>query len=263
MKRFATPLLICSLLGFGAMSLTGCQSSAQIPEKTTNQIQTEVFYLDRSMLPKNSELTVTLEDISKMDVASTVITSKSVIVNSASPYKVVLDYDSSLIQENMRYNIRAQIKNRGKLLYTSSQTNNPFQTNESSLKIKLSKVAPQVKPDVPLTNTYWKVTNLKGEEVITPSGARELFLQLKGDNRVRGFAGCNNFMGNYIAQEFGLRFQRVASTLMMCQGKGNELEVTMQQVLRDTFEYKIRGETLTLFNESREKIAQFKAVYFK
>ncbi len=48
----------------------------------------------------------------------------------------------------------------------------------------------------------------------------------------------------------------------MCQGKASDLENNMNQVLQDTFEYHIKGESLTLYNESKEKIGHFKAVYF-
>lgn len=261
MNRFAKPLLLCSLIAAGSMTLAGCQSAPEVEEKVMNSLQTEVYYLDRSMLPPNSELTVTLEDVSKMDVAATVISSKLVTLNSAPPYQVSLDYDNALIKENMRYNVRAQIRKDGKLLYTSTQSNNPFASDEP-LKIRVSKVAPPVKPNVSLTNTYWKAMVLNGESVNTPQGARELFVQLKADGSVKGFAGCNNFMGSFIAKEYGLRFKGMASTMKMCQGRANDLDRSMHQVLQDTFEYKIKGETLTLFNESKVKIAQFNAVYF-
>lgn len=261
MNRFAKPLLLCSLIATGSMTLAGCQSAPEVEEKVMNSLQTEVYYLDRSMLPPNSELTVTLEDVSKMDVAATVISSKLVTLNSAPPYQVSLDYDNALIKENMRYNVRAQIRKDGKLLYTSTQSNNPFASDEP-LKIRVTKVAPPVKPNVSLTNTYWKAMVLNGESVNTPQGARELFVQLKADGSVKGFAGCNNFMGSFIAKEYGLRFKGMASTMKMCQGRANDLDRSMHQVLQDTFEYKIKGETLTLFNESKEKIAQFNAVYF-
>ncbi|MFY8349784.1 META domain-containing protein [Pseudoalteromonas sp. SSM20] len=261
MNRFAKPLLLCSLIATGSMTLAGCQSAPEVEEKVMNSLQTEVYYLDRSMLPPNSELTVTLEDVSKMDVASTVISSKLVTLNSAPPYQVSLDYDNALIKDNMRYNVRAQIRKDGKLLYTSTQSNNPFASDEP-LKIRVTKVAPPVKPNVSLTNTYWKAMVLNGESVNTPQGARELFVQLKADGSVKGFAGCNNFMGSFIAKEYGLRFKGMASTMKMCQGRANDLDRSMHQVLQDTFEYKIKGETLTLFNESKVKIAQFNAVYF-
>ena len=262
MKYIATPLFAFSLMTISALSLSGCQTAPQTEEKPISQIQTEVFYLDRSMLPPQSELTVSLEDVSKMDVAATLISSKSVTLSTAPPYRVTLDYDNALIKENMRYNVRAQIKKDGKLLYTSTEANNPFLATSDTIKIKVSKVAANVKPDVSLENTYWKALKLNGEKIVTPEGARELHLQLKPDNQIRGFAGCNNFMGQYIAKEFGLRFSKVATTMMMCQDQGNALEQSMHQVLQDTFEYQIKGESLTLFNELKQPIGVFKAVYF-
>lgn len=260
MNRFAKPLLLCSLIATASVTLLGCQTAPE--EKVMSTLQTEVYYLDRSMLPANSELTVTLEDVSKMDVASTVISSKVITLNSAPPYQVSLDYDNALIKENMRYNVRAQIRKDGKLLYSSTQSNSPFANSDTPLKVKMTKIMPSVKPNVPLTNTYWKAITLNGEQVNTPEGARELFVQLKTDGKVKGFAGCNNFMGGYTSKQFGLRFNGMASTMMMCHGTANDLEMKMHQALNDTFEYKIKGETLQLFDESKNQVAHFKAVYF-
>lgn len=262
MNRFAKPLFLCSLIATSTITLTACQSAPEVQQSTMRTLNTEVFYLDRSMLPPNAELTVTLEDVSKMDVAATVISSKLTTLDTAPPYRVALTYDEALIKDNMRYNVRAQIRKDGKLLYTTTQSNNPFVNNSDPLRLKLTKIAPTIKPDVPLTNTYWKATMLQDAQVNTPEGTREVFVQLKSGGNARGFAGCNNFMGGYVAKEFGLRFKGMASTMMMCQGTANTVESAMHQVLQDTFEYKIKGESLTLFNEKKEKIAQFSAVYF-
>jgi heat shock protein HslJ len=48
---------------------------------------------------------------------------------------------------------------------------------------------------ISLVDTSWKLTQLGGEVVSTPSGAREINLVLQGHNqRVTGFAGCNLMM---------------------------------------------------------------------
>ncbi|TMO79734.1 YbaY family lipoprotein, partial [Pseudoalteromonas spongiae] len=76
-------------------------------------LNTEVCYIDRSMLPPIAELPVTLEDVSKMDVAATVISSKFTTLYTAPPYRVALTYDEALSIDNKRSNVRAQIRKDG------------------------------------------------------------------------------------------------------------------------------------------------------
>ena len=64
-------------LASGTLMLSACnddtaqQNSAV--KQTTASLPVQVSYLDRSLLAPNSQLTVTLVDVSKMDVAATVI----------------------------------------------------------------------------------------------------------------------------------------------------------------------------------------------
>lgn len=275
MKKSLLSLTIASLVALTAVSLTACQQTPQTTTETQQEalamINIEAFYFDRSMLPPNAELIVTLEDVSKMDVAAEVISTNRAVLNSAPPYRITLNYDPTKVLPNMRYNVRAQIKKDGQLLYTSTASHNPFVGSEKALRIKLDKVArPALKkkplvtkrPNAPLQNTYWKVITLHGDKVATPKGARELFLQMRDQNQVRGFAGCNNFHGQFTATKYGLRFNQIASTMMACADSANELETTMHKMLENTFEYTIKGDSLTLYNEKKEKIAYFEAVYF-
>ena len=58
--------------------------------------------------------------------------------------------------------------------------------------------AVSVDPLAELTNTYWKLISLKGQQVVmSPRQSREAFLQLRSNEGVlRGFGGCNRFSGN-------------------------------------------------------------------
>src|SRR5687768_17106483 len=70
-----------------------------------------------------------------------------------------------------------------------------------------------------LLNTYWKLTQLGGQVITTPEGAREIHLVLHSENqRVAGFSGCNNMMGNYVLEGDKLRFGQMGSTMMACVG---------------------------------------------
>ncbi len=55
--------------------------------------------------------------------------------------------------------------------------------------------AETMKPDVTLTNTYWKLVELNGAAVL-PGEDKELHMILSGDDQVGGYAGCNQFTGS-------------------------------------------------------------------
>jgi heat shock protein HslJ len=55
--------------------------------------------------------------------------------------------------------------------------------------------AENIKPDVTLTNTYWKLIELNGAAV-SPGEGKELHMILRGADQVGGYAGCNQFTGS-------------------------------------------------------------------
>ena len=98
----------------------------QAEQSTMKTLNTEVTYLDRSMLPPGSVLKVQLADVSKMDAKADVISEQEIELNGAPPYNVALEYDESKIVDRHRYSVSARIENQGKLLYISTTHNNPF-----------------------------------------------------------------------------------------------------------------------------------------
>lgn len=116
----------------------------------------------------------------------------------------------------------------------------------------------------PITEKYWKLTVLNGDTVtMAKNQERERFFTLKTDeNRVTGFAGCNDFHGSYEPGEGNkIRFSNMATTLKACPDvdvdEGAYLEVFE---LADT--YSIHGDILTLYDGDGAAIAVFAAVYF-
>lgn len=264
MNTWLKTLALTTTFAFTTLTLTACQSNEEVTTQAVAQINTKVFYLDRSMLPPGAELTLTLEDVSLMDVAAKKISSKTITLETAPPFNTALEYDDSLIKPGMRYNVRATITKGDRLLYTSTSNNDPFAKPGKTLEIKLTKINKTiaVRPKAPLTNTYWKAISLFDETIATPEGARELFLQMRDQNRVRGFAGCNNFNGEYKQQDNQLTFDKVATTMMACVGTATDLEGQMHQALGASVSYKIVGDSLTLYNQENKRIAYFEAVYF-
>jgi heat shock protein HslJ len=76
-----------------------------------------------------------------------------------------------------------------------------------------------------LTETYWKLTELMGKPVTSPSATgKEMYITLlKEGNAVQGNGGCNSFRGKYeILEENRISFTGLASTKMACPDLDNE-----------------------------------------
>ncbi|WP_207062904.1 META domain-containing protein [Motiliproteus sp. SC1-56] len=221
-------------------------------------LEVEAFYRDRSMLPPGSELTVTLADVSRMDVPAKVLASKTVPIAGGPPYRVELSYDAGQVVANMRYNLRAQISQDGKLRYTTTEHTDPFSNGAPATPVKVMLQKARI-PDSSLTNTYWKAITLGGKAVTV--GAREPNMRLYMDGRVSGFLGCNQFTGQYVtAPPKALRFEGIANTRKMCMD-GMAQEQALSEALLATTHYEITGEKLVLFNQQNQVLLTFQAVY--
>jgi putative lipoprotein len=74
--------------------LVGCSEQTQQREApgVKKTLVGEVFYRERILLPPGAKLHLTLEDVSEMDVPSTVIATSSKVLAGAPPYEFSLDY---------------------------------------------------------------------------------------------------------------------------------------------------------------------------
>jgi len=118
-------------------------------------------------------------------------------------------------------------------------------------------------PSAQLQNTYWKLMTLNNTPVESPEGTRELHLVLSSqDLRVKGFAGCNSFMGAYELEGAKITFSRVAGTMMACAGDMS-IERRIHEMLSRVAGWKISGETLHLTNAQGIPIATFESRYMK
>lgn len=126
---------------------------------------------------------------------------------------------------------------------------------------KSAKVNPDTSPNATLLNTYWRLTEVNGEPLQTAAGVRDVHMVLTRDdqeNRLKGFAGCNNFGGSFRQDDNKLTFSAF-STKMMCAPEQMKVEDFLMNALTATDSYEIRGETLSLLQGETE-LASFKAV---
>ena len=111
-------------------------------------IHVESFYRERMMVPPNAQLRVTLSDVSKMDVAADLLTEVAIDNPGAPPYTVSLDYDPSVIDQRMRYAVRATIRVDDKLLFTSTEQFDAFAVDDNGVvNVMMQRVAARKAPD--------------------------------------------------------------------------------------------------------------------
>ncbi|MGO2291270.1 MAG: META domain-containing protein [Pseudoalteromonas sp.] len=252
-----------SFLATGALLLSGCNDTKNTAESTqvesTATITAEVSYLDRSMVAPNSQLKVTLVDVSKMDTKATTISQQVIDLNGAPPYTVDLVYDTNKINKSLSYSISARIENNGELLYTTTSNNDPFAADAQTNPYKIVVTKVNQKPDVDLANTYWKAITLAGDDVTVTT--KEPFIQFSNDDKAHGFLGCNNFSGSYKVSEQTVTFDHIAATKKMCH-ENMDQEAAMSSVLNNATQWHISGESLILKDKEGEQLATFKATYF-
>ena len=96
----------------------------------------------------------------------------------------------------------------------------------------------------PLSGTAWLLETYSQDEVpVLPDANISLVFGYNGD--VHGYAGCNNFFGDYQADEEKLEFGKFGTTRMLCPtDEQNELEQDYLSGLQATRSYETEGARL-------------------
>jgi putative lipoprotein len=219
-------------------------------------------YRERIALPSNAALEVTVEDVSRADAPATVIGRVTWMPAGQVPITFEVPYEESWVQQNHRYSVRARITQEGKLLWTTTQSH-PVLTNGAGNRadgMLLQRVVENSQAGHPLTNTYWKLTELNGAAVPAAPKQREphLLLQPHG-NRLTGSGGCNRLMGTYRLTGPSISFDAIASTKMACP-EGTEQEAAFVKTLKQVQGWKIDDDRLELNDGTGAVTARFAAV---
>jgi len=253
-----------------AFLMIGAIRSPCLEAAGMHKIQGSVWYRERILPPPDAVVSVTLEDVAKMDVASELIAAVSFRPQGGPPWNFALKYDPGQLHDKGRYALRARIEAGGRLLFTSTEHIPAFNRDpDQAVEILVHKVggksqkdaAPPPKPDASLTDTYWKLTALGSDPAELGAGEKEVYLILTAeDQRVKGFSGCNNFTGSFSAGERDITFSQMAATMMACL-KGMEQEQRFLQALEAAARFSIEGDSLFLSNADGDFLLRFTAVY--
>ncbi|MGB5810971.1 MAG: META domain-containing protein [Polyangiales bacterium] len=234
--------------------------------KPAAELQVEVFYRERMMLPPTATVTAVLEDGAKMDVAAERIAEETVSAKSGPPYRMTLAYDPSSLSPKGRFGVRARIENQGKLMFVSTEFIPAFGV-DGSYDAPPSDPVPVLVRRMPdsiraaatsITGTRWVLQTLRGEPAGVGAGGQAPHITLQGaEPRVSGFAGCNQISGGYTLESNQLTFGQTAMTMRACP-EGEELERNFAKVLGDTKRYEVDGDVLKLMDGKGAVIAELR-----
>ncbi len=74
----------------------------------------------------------------------------------------------------------------------------------------------KVRTTADFENTYWRLYEMNGEQVVTPADSKEVYIKLNSKkNKLEGYTGCNIITGTYELGKESLSFE-AATTERYC-----------------------------------------------
>ena len=114
--KFNHPFIFLLMI---VLPTVGCGTT---PDKSAMKTITgEILFEETTDLPESSQITVSLEDISGMDVASGVMVVKEFNPAGPPPYRFSLQYNSNWMNPSREYVVRVRIDVDGKYTYSGSE----------------------------------------------------------------------------------------------------------------------------------------------
>ena len=254
---FAMTLLAAAC---AAPQKAGVDSTPSLSGKLSGSVR----YRERIALPPDAVLQVALLDVSRMDVAATLIAETTIFPEGQVPIPFELEYDRQQIDSRMVYALRATIR-RGENFLFVTDTHYPVLTrgHGESADIVLVRSGGASAPvaDADLTGTRWQLRTLGGDRVEPVEGHRAPYLQFEsrdGETIAHGFTGCNSFNGGYRVEGATLGFDRMLMTLRACPDMS--VEQRFMSALEEVNRYLIESTWLILSGADGE-VATFEAWY--
>lgn len=211
------------------------------------------------MLPPNAVFEARLEDVSRQDVAATLIGETQ--VEGPGPYEFSISYDPAQIDERMSYSVRGKVIVDGQLRFTTD-THYPVLTRGAGNEVDLLLVGVQPSPPaaagLPLEGTHWDLTHLNGKAVeLGEEAPKTPYLTLDAETvRAGGTGGCNQFSGGYELDGSKISFGLMAMTMMACPD-GADVDAELTRALDSTESWAISGNALQLMDPGGSVVAVF------
>lgn len=107
-----------------------------------------------------------------------------------------------------------------------------------------------------LIGTQWEVAELYGQ----PVAGRAPTMAFSDNNRSHGYAGCNQFFGQYQILDTEFSISRIGSTRKLCEEERNQIEQRYLRGLATVRHATLQGRELMLLDEAHNVVVRFRAV---
>jgi len=133
MKKIFTLILALAAV----LVISACTNLIQ-QDADLGTVEGSLVYRERIALPDNARITVTLSDVSKMDVPADVISSQAFMAEGKQvPFDFLLNFMKEEIKPNHTYSVGARIEVNGKLVFITDTTNPVITDPSSTTKLNL------------------------------------------------------------------------------------------------------------------------------
>lgn len=117
-----------------ALIVSACTSLVQ-QDADLEAVTGTLTYKERIALPDNARITVTLADVSKMDVTAEVISSQAFLADGKQvPFEYQLNFSRQEIVANHTYAVSARIEVDGQLLFITDTANHVLTDQDESIR---------------------------------------------------------------------------------------------------------------------------------
>lgn len=201
-----------------------------------------VTYRERIALPPGAVVEVSLLDVSLADAPSRTIARTRIAPRRQVPIGYRLRFNDAVIRPGRRYALRAEIRVRGQLWFTTTEHHAAL-VPEASGEIVVQRVAPPAKVGGPTGS--WLVQSLRGRPL--PEGVRAT-LQIDSNGRVSAHGGCNGMGGQATIRASQIRFGPLVGTMMACPDPRMQVENQFRAALEATRNWRMERGALVLLS---------------
>lgn len=228
---------LVALLAAGILGAAACGSDAGSGPSTID-ITGSITYRQRIALVPGSVATITLEDVSQADAASTTIAEQTIQIDDQQvpiPFRLTVDGDA--LDERNSYSVRATITRPDGALAWTTDTASLIDPTEQEIDLG-ELVMVQVSTDTavsPLQGT-WTIVDVDGEPTLPDVEATLVF---GDDGRLSGNASCNDYSTSFQVDASTLTLGPIAITQKACVPDRGDQEAAVLTVLNDLAEFEI------------------------
>ena len=237
-----------------ADAVSGEKGSSPMAEVTGT-----VGYRERMALSPEAVVSVQLLDVSRADAAAITVGEQTIESPGQAPVAFAITYDPDAIDERNSYAVRAEILDRGQLIFTTDR-HYPVITrgamNEVSLV--LLRTGGKAEESTGPGGTRWRLTALGERPVAAEPEGKEIHINIDSRaGQAGGHSGCNNFTGSVVIDGEQISFGPLAVTSMAC-AEGMDQEQAFLQALSVVNRYEMESGALRFF-DGEALLASFEA----